>query len=398
MSTVFVCAAPEDLPGERTTHLTTPEWSTLGWAARPSDTHGASLIYDGLAATGVDWRVNLASKLDIVSDRAHLQARLRTADCQCLAIGNSHYLTPSVRKVALTLAGSIGADLYFIYEDGSGTNIKQSGVLDEAERRGWTVLSAQEFPFDTPRPAPLPCTDTANDSSTSKHTFGEAPLTVPTVDFTMFRAWCRSLLTPQDFTTIDRWYREAYDHASRLDIHDREAISALAVEQLHDRRRAEAITRLRGMQAALFRNGAVWNLRLTALDGWRSGGERPTPTDHDYARLVQLRDARTAAVAVLASLDITPQQMTTLSWEDMSAQPGTCTEGLTAAALRPLSILRELTNGDMLRTTSPHRNAISIKFLAYQFGFPLKVDRAKNGRATSVLDPDALDLRPYSQQ
>lgn len=388
--TIHVCTSPDDLPGERVGSLTTEDWSTVAWCARPDDRRGASLVYDGLVATGVDWRANPAVRLDIDTDLRHLRARLHVAHTRTLVLGNAHWTTPTARKTIIDLAQQTGGDLYLCYTDGEGTTSKNSGILDDAHRHGWAVHPSEEFPLGRPI-----CSDPqqkATDESPARSVPG-----LPTVGFPMFRHWCRQLLRADDFRTVDRWYLDAYRAASAVAPEDRQAAGELAAAQLAAGSRSETITRLRAIQAAWFRAGVVWNLPISTLDAWRSHEFTPKPTRADYARLSALHNPRTAAVAVLASVGVDTEDMPAITAADIAGADGTATAGLPREALRPLAIHHAHTGGALLRQERPRTLAQEIKYLTTQFDFPLQVRRGPRTTSRHPLHPDALDLRPYTK-
>lgn len=208
---------------------------------------------------------------------------------------------------------------------------------NDAARHGWPVYPADEFPF-TPA-------DQSHASGTLAQDVKE-PI-VPTVGFGLFRNWCRQLLTHDEFAAIDTWYQDAYQAAATIDPHQPEEVAALAVRQLGDVGRAEAITRLRAMQAALFRRGVVCNLRVSALDAWRRHQHIPAATTRDFARLTALSHPRTAAVAVLATIGLMHSDMRAVTPADVIATAGTITEHMLAEALCPLDIYIRYTEGKL---------------------------------------------------
>lgn len=395
MSTIHVCTAPDDIAGEQVWRLSSPDWSTLAWTARPDDRRGASLISDALAATGVRWQHNPAIRLDTNLDLRHLRARMHVARTSALVLGNAHWTTSPSRRVILDLADDAGCDLYLCYTDGEGTTVKGTGILDDAYRNQWTVHPAEEFP--------LARIDRATPTATEVPKGGfpgseEAPVPdISTAGFELFRHRCREILDGQALSQVEGWYADAYRAVLELDPADRTALSALAVDQLAQGSRSRAIARLRGMQAAVFLSGQLWTMSIPALDDWRAQGHAPRPTAQDYARLAQLRSPRTAAVASLSGAGLTPKAMIEITREDICGSPGSATEGLPDEALRPLAILEHFTRGRLLGNEVPRVLSRDVKFLSQQFGFPIHLSRGGNHRARHALEPESLDLRHYGR-
>lgn len=378
-----------DLPGERYARLITDDGTQFAWAARPDDRLGASLIFDGLAATGVDWRVNPPLRVDIKNDGAHLVARLRVRGTNLIIITNAHYLVPPVRQVAINLAADVGADLVFSYEDGHGTTLHSSGLLDDAERYGWPCHPEDEPPFIVAAEPAAVEQAAQTDSGTS------FPPVISTVGFGLFRAWNRELLTAEQFTQLDQLYCHVYRHTRDQAEPDTETVARLAHQHLNQPTRAQAVTALRAMQAALFRNGILWRLPLSNLDAWRESPDSITTTDQDYRRLTELNDPHTAAVAVLASLNIPTDAMkgsrldgTTITGPDIDTTP------VPEAALFVLRVAAEMNGGPLV--TRPERNINSaIRYLAQQFGFPLPITRGPREVRRALMHPDYLHLIDY---
>ncbi|MCO5298878.1 MAG: hypothetical protein M9886_02895 [Candidatus Nanopelagicales bacterium] len=378
-----------DLPGERSARLITDDGTQFAWAARPDDRRGASLIFDGLAATGVNWRVNPPLRVDIRNDGAHLAARLRVRGTKLLIITNAHYLVPPVRQTAINLAADVGADLVFSYEDGHGTTLHSSGLLDDADKYGWPCHPDDRPPFIVPEEPVEVEPATQTDSGTA------FPAVIATVGFGLFRAWNRELLAPDQFTQLDRLYCDVYRHTREHTDPDTAVVARLAHQHLNQPTRAQALTALRAMQAALFRNGILWRLPLSSLDAWRESPDSVTATDRDYQRLTELNDAQTAAIAVLASLNIPFDAMrgsrlnsTTITSPDIAATPAPDT------ALFVLRVAAEL-NGGPLITRSQRDINYAIRFLTQQFGFPLPVTRGPRETRRALMHPDYLHLIEY---
>ena len=390
MTTISVYQTPDHLPGERAHNLVTADGAQIAWGARPDDRRGASLIFDGLAATGVDWRVNPPTRVDIDLDGRHLAARLRARGTRTIIITNAHYLVPTVRTVAISLAEAVGADLTFSYEDGHGTTLHQTGLLDDAERNDWPCYPEDEPPFTIPDPADNPpATATGPTSET------DFPPIIATVGFALFRAWNRHLLTPGQFRQVDDLYCATYYDVRNQDT-DASTVSRLANQHLAQPTRPQAITALRAMQAALFRNGVTWRLPLATLDAWlESTGSRP-PTDHDYRRLQQLDDPQKPVVAILISLGYQANELhqVRLTADGYLTTPEKPPTAVPAAALLPLQVAADIYDGKLLTCSRP-RTQIIIKELTQQFGFPLPQRRVMDHSRQSLLAPDNLTLVHY---
>lgn len=402
-STVRICIAPPTLPGERVHLLTTESWSQIGWAARPDERRSGSLWFDALAATGVNWEANPIVKLDLTRDRAILEARMRSGATRHIIIGNAHYLSKPIRSELVDFADHNNVDATLMYEDGMGTNDKNWGLVDDAHRLGWEQVSVPSSPITldgTRVSLTRDCYHYAPPETASVSAGGgEFPAMIPTVGFGHFRHFCRTLLHPDEFAAVDREYTTAYQHALATTPTNPSTLAAEAAHLLRVADRNKALTRLRGMQAALFTLGYIWNLDIPTLHAWLEAFTHSDVTDADYARLLQLRDPETAAIGVLASLGHTEQTTTAarLVEGEVSTPAGQVRPTPTAA--RILRIAAE-THSDRqtLVSCSPRVNRQQRQFLAEQFGFPLTVVRGDPQRARPLLQPDSIDLRNYRDQ
>ena len=388
MTNICCYQTPTTLPGERWARLITPDGSQFAWAARPDDRRGASLIFDGLAATGVDWRVNPPIRVDIADDGDRLVARLRVRGTKQIIVTNAHYLVPPTRQIAIDLAQRVGADLVFSYEDGHGTTLHRSGLLDDADRFGWPCHPETEPPF-TIAPVDRAPTDERSEPS-------PFPPVIATVGFGLFRHWNRQLLTSREFTHLDELYCSAYEQTRAVADPDTEQIAALAHTLLNRPTRPAAITALRAMQAALFRNGVLWRLPLSSLDAWRESPDSHTITDHEYRRLTKLHNPETAAIAVLAALQIPTNEMQNarLTGSTLTIPGKAAPVAVPDAAIFPLQVAAELTGGPLV-TGSQRQINLTVRYLTQQFGFPLPAPRGQTDQRRPLMHPDDLIVLHY---
>jgi hypothetical protein len=386
--TISVCMTSEALPGERVGVLSKQDWSVLAWPARPADRRGASLIADGLAATGVDWRVNIPSRSTIEHDSAFLFARMTVGHTRAVVIGNAHYLTPPSRKVIEAITTKVGADLFYMYEDGTGTTLHGTGILDEAQRLGWLHIQDDELPVDSAGEPPNP--------EPSDKPPGWCGVCVPDIGFPFFRHWCRRLLPAEQWILVDRSYRAAYEAVMGLPDVSMELLADCAATQLRTDTPAEMVTRLRAMQAAVFTRGFIWNIAIPDLDVWHSGSGFRLPTDDDFRQLAKLDNPLTPAIAVLAAAGLTADEAKGAKIvDDKTVSTPSRNIRVSEEGMRHLRVLESTTNGQMLKGASPRQISEQIKFLSQQFGFPLAVARGPRKGATSPLHHSALDLVTY---
>lgn len=165
--------------------------------------------------------------------------------------------------------------------------------------------------------------------------------------------WNRELLSPIEFDRLDALYCDVYRDTRQLPEPDTACISALADRVLNQPTRAQAVTALRAMQAALFRVGILWRLPLSSLDEWRESSDSRKPTPQDYRRLVQLHDPQRAAIADIAALTVAPDMMRRLRLPDGHlCAPGRDPLPVPEYALLPLLVAA----GDEQRETRHQRH------------------------------------------
>lgn len=389
-----------ELPGERFRRLITPDGTQMAWAARPGDRRGASLIFDGLASTGVDWRVNPPLRVDIDNDRAHLVARLRARGTTKIIITNAHYLSSPIRQVAIDIAAEAGTELVFAYEDGHGTNERKCGLLDDADRLGWSCYPEDEPPFTIldERAPQISGPDGTVDGEPNNGHPADFPTLIATVGFPLFRNWNRQLLPEPEFAAFDRLYCSAYSATLETDTTP-EAISRLAQQLLEQPLRTQAITALRGIQAGLFRLGVLWKFTLSDLDKVRTSTEARQATDHDYLRLQQLHDPNHAAIAALIGLGYTPEELPHLRLSDDNhiTSPDKEPKVVPAAALLPLQVAADLNDGKLVSGGNRVISA-AISALTGLFEFPLPQTSGRRTLSKSALAPSKLHLCHYREK
>jgi hypothetical protein len=148
--------------------------------------------------------------------------------------------------------------------------------------------------------------------------------TVPTDDFPTFYGEARLHLTPEEWTRFDSTFQRAYEEARRLfdgGARTEDELSAglhRLVESASDR--AEIITRIRAAQVAAFRSA-----RLLVVDINRflqRSAEVVSAARLDAGQWKALRafaKPRNAAVAVLAVLGLSPEEIIDLAESDVEA-------------------------------------------------------------------------------
>ena len=382
MSPVQICVAPSEWEGDYAQSLTTDDWSHVGWTARPADRRGLSLISDALESTGVDWRVNPCIRLDVEPEMKHLIARLSVAETQDLYVGNAHLLNTTCRNLVITLSQAVSAGLTLFYEDGFGSNDKNNGIADYAQRMGWPHTLAGDCSLPQPQEGPVSSTKTA----TQKRE-GSFPDVVPTSGFPYFRHDCLKTLAKREFANVDREYKAAYRHILALPSLTPEALAEVAETLPHDHP-ALSLTRLRGSQAACFKRRCLWKVRPADLHTHLDRKRSRTPRLRDYERLLQLRDPQYGAIAVLSAHGLSGEEMVkaTLVVTGVLQVSGRQIE-LTPLENRVLEISAATLDGPVV-DYGKLRIAQIQKFLRYQFNFPLGNPR---GGARSPREPLAAD-------
>lgn len=263
--------------------------------------------------------------------------------------------------------------------------------MTDAARCNWPCLPEHEPPFEIPQPQTAPAPEQEKDQ-------GAFPRIISTVGFGLFRSWNRQLLTPTEFSLLDDLYCHTYKDTRTRHI-DAETLSDLAHTHLAQPLRSQAITALRAMQAAVFRNGVVWRLPLSSLDSWLASTDSRQPSDHDYERLQQLNDPEKPAVAILISLGYPTEALKTvrLNSDGKVSGPGQPTRPVPPSALMPLRVAADLNNGQLV-TVGPRRIHEIVRELTQQFGFPMPQLHGRQDLRRRRLSAENLTLTYYRRK
>lgn len=397
---IRICCAPPSLPGERAKLLTTNDWSQVGWASRVADRRGASLWFDGLEATGVKWEINPVRKANIAEDRTILGTRMTAARTRHIVIGNAHLLEVSPRAELIAFAQSLGADLTLVYENGTGRHLHGQGLVDVALENDWEHITFGDRPFT------LDGTNITEDGSGEydyeARTIGQSasdlpvyPATVPTIGFGHFRSYCRRALNASDFAQVDREYRATYGAIVAMPVITEKTVGLSAEQNLAGPTWAQTVTRLRAMQAALFRCGYLWAIDLSTVQHWHSVSQVAEP---NFSDLLAIRDPQTAAIAILCSVGYSPGGMKKARFVGTAS----ITTPDVPITLEPdaaliLRVAAASTKTGEFTTKSEAGIREDIRFLAEQFGFPLRQIRGGAVRARPTFDSKNIILRPITE-
>lgn len=145
-----------------------------------------------------------------------------------------------------------GARLTLLYGLDTGEGVRRWGAAAGATDIAWSTLSAN---------LPDPGSEASPGNGPSSF-----PEEVPWVDFPLFRSACRTLLTPEDFASVDVTYRAAFRKVRGAPPRDDANAADLLLRLLQDTDSpSRALTMVRAAQAACLANGQLLKVDLNRL-------------------------------------------------------------------------------------------------------------------------------------
>ena len=145
------------------------------------------------------------------------------------------------------------------------------------------------------------------------------PMLLPRVDFYKFRARCRDVLTPTQFSLVDHRYTEALRHVQVDPFATAEEASTRLTGLIDSTDNpGEALTTLRGAQAAMFTPGILLKVNLGYfLSGIRDSEHRRL-TAREITALRAYRTPWRSAAVVLRDTDLTRDQIVSLTLRNVT--------------------------------------------------------------------------------
>lgn len=200
-----------------------------------------------------------------------------------------------------------GADLTLLYGYDTGEGVRTWGEEQAAADVEWDSIEPL-----------LPPPTRNNADSGSRPLFPEE---VPWVDFPLYRATCRRLLSPEDFETVDGLYRDTFRtvrdaHSATTD--DASSLLQHLLQQTHQP--AETITILRATQAALLTQGQLLKVDLRHLYLVTAQGHHQRLDDSSLRLLTNETEPHIAAIAALTDAGLTTDAIHTLRIRDITPE------------------------------------------------------------------------------
>ena len=244
-------------------------------------------------------------------DLALLTAWLLAYDVRALVIRHATNITGhDILDDLLHIAHTTNTDLALTCDETVG-----AGLVDWVTERSGTVETTHEpllRHLDAIRRTPATATNSAQDEAAF-------PLLLPRVDFYKFRARCRDVLTPTQFSLVDQRYAEVFRHVQTDPFATAEEASTRLTNLIEGTDNPGlALTTLRGAQAAMFTHGILLKTNLGYfLSGIRDSEHRRL-TPAEIAALRAYRTPWRSAAVVLRDADLTRDQAVSLTLNNVT--------------------------------------------------------------------------------
>ncbi|MCF6507471.1 hypothetical protein E9549_08620 [Blastococcus sp. MG754426] len=299
---------PVEMPTSQLLDLNAPDAGTLAISMRPGSKYGNWVYRDLLAAMGKDRDYAAARTQSVADDRAVTQAYLRAHTIQRIVVVHCEWARARTRDEGLgyllELADDLDLDLDLVSE------------LDRnSTARNWVAATGGDLLDWDPQRFQAPA-EIIERRGTSAF-----PPEVPYVDFPLFRATCRRLLSPEEFRQVDNAYVFAFRSARAIltgDLTEAETINFLRVQLASVVNPAHAATILRACQAAAFVNGILLKIDLSSLGYFIADATHRRLTGDELRLVRRLYAPWKAAAVVLTDAQLSIEQLLTLQVSDVT--------------------------------------------------------------------------------
>ena len=380
---------PPDAPTSELLGLNDPDTGVLAISLRPTSKRPNYVYRDLLTALGKDRDYGARTK-SVAEDRSVVSAYLRAHAITRLVAVHCEWARASdeVLDVLLAIAADHGLDLDLVSELDENTTATEFV----------TAAAGQHLDWEPDRFTPPPATDPA-----ARFTFAFPP-EVPHVDFPLFRASCRQLLTTEDFRTVDGTYTFAFRSARAVladEVTTAAAIEFLRIQMAAVANPAHATTILRACQAAAFTNGILLKLDLAGLGYFIANAAHRDLTPDELRLLRRINTPWKAAAVVLTDAGMSIDQIRALHLTDIDEAGGLTDTDVNARlrdegrlhlrALRQQRVAEE--NGNLAGRRLVPAEDRAIRTALYNarrdLGIPLDISRWRSG---AKKDPFEADL------
>lgn len=292
--------------------------------AFPHQKQDHGLWLELLKATGVD--PELMSMMQD-GDRARTLVRIRmdARSVKAIIIFHAQHLNPQKIESLHNLATEADCALYLIVGDGVGEHVDEYILATGGSTADWSDI-VHKFPT-------LPLERSTANAPATAPTAPAFPDKVPWVEFPLFRAMSRELLSPADFDVLDTTYRTVYRDARTTHPRDiEEVVDFLRTRFATARNSAEVITIARATQAACLINGNLLAVDPARVFDQAEKSRYRRLNQSDLDRLWGYEETWKPTVIVLHDAGLTHEPMHLLRIGDVKSAP---LESLTPQPVAP---------------------------------------------------------------
>lgn len=380
--------SPVDVPTSGLLGLNDPDTGTLAISLRPTSKRPNYIYRDLLSALGKDRDYGARTK-SVAEDRSVVDAYLRAHDITRIIAVHCEWarLSDEVLDVLLDIATAQDTALDLVSELDENHTAVQFATAAGGHQQDW---DSSRFQADAP-------------TAGQRWRFAFPP-EVPHVDFPLFRATCRRVLSDEDFQVVDSAYTFAYRSARAIlaeDISTADVIAFLRIQMAAVVNPAQATTILRACQAAAFTNGLLIKLDLLGLGLFIANAAHRNLTPDELRLLRRINSPWKAAAAVLTDAGLSIDQIRQVQITDVTDTGAPCDSQLNGRLrdegrlhLRALRLQRlaEQAAGDRntrLFTSEDRAIRTALYTARRDLGIPLDIPRWRSGAKN---DPYEADL------
>ncbi|MCA0146658.1 hypothetical protein [Blastococcus sp. LR1] len=297
---------PAGQPSRTLLPPTDPASGIVTFTARPTR-HAWAIGQDLLAALGIDHDLNGSGRRH-GEDLEYARAWLTAYETRLLVIRHADTITsPDILDDLSHLCASVGAGLVLTCDDTGGEHL-----ADWVTARDGTIsehAALKTLIAEAARSLPAMPSDAAPDY----------PRYLPRVEFYAFRSRVRDVLRPEQFTLVDRLYRNTFTAiADDPPESEEQAATALTTLIAQHRTPGEALTIARAAQAALFTRGMLLKVNVDTLLHGVAAAEHRRMTPAEVRSLRAYRTCWRSAAAVLYDANLSKEDLHALRIDQIS--------------------------------------------------------------------------------
>lgn len=287
---------------------TDPTTGVITFTARPSR-HAWAVSQTMLEAFGVRSDVFGAGRAH-GEDLTLLRAWIRAYDIRLVVVRHATNLRDfDLLDSLLLLCEEAGVHLALTCDDNTGTHLfdwveQHGGEINDDEIALTALVSKHTRPIS---------------GTPDIHGSQSFPVLLPRVDFYGFRARCRDTLSPGQFETVDRVYREVFREVQRDPFGTKEeaATRLAAMCSLHQGV-GQVRTLIRAAQAAMFTRGVLLKVSLDTFLNLVHDAQHRRLTHSEVLALRAYRTPWRSSVIVLRDCNLSREEIHRLSMSDVA--------------------------------------------------------------------------------